>query len=545
LAFWPSATPDRGGAREAVVTTGLAPEFGDAVAAAAQALAAKSPGAQGRLELDVAQDPEPLDLEDLRRPLVSIGTEGALVTRDDGTTGVVLPGEVVQRGLFRSGKEPTLDRRPLEALLAARAGVGAGELAAMRQYRFKAEVAVEAADRSHALPVVRGWASGAGEVDPQRLVGAVKRGADYLARVVGAQGRFVYAYHPVDERSDSAYGWLRHAGSTYALLEAYEELRTSAYREAAERALGALKRKLTDDPSCQGKYVLDTLDEEEQRVGGAGLSLIAFARYAAVTGDLAEIETMRALARSIMTQQYADGHFRSNADLEADTGQKRKREPIYYTGEAVLGLLRLYALDPQPSVLDSAKRAARWVIRVRDAHLSDEAQEHDHWMAYALNELFRVAPDDSLVAHAEKIARAISKKEYSEARAPAPDWAGGFYEGQSTPAATRLEAYDSVMSLARFAGHSDQWLVPLASRTAAFVASQQFDPDNSYWVRDPARAEGGVRESPFVADVRIDYVQHAISGWLHLARLLRDPAYGKTGVPSQDPVRHAAPPGEP
>ena len=46
-----------------------------------------------------------------------------------------------------------------------------------------------------------------------------------------------------------------------------------------------------------------------------------------------------------------------------------------------------------------------------------------------------------------------------------------------------------------------------------------------------------MRESLFNASIEIDYVQHAMSAWLHLARILRDPAYGKTGVPSQDPVR--------
>jgi hypothetical protein len=48
-----------------------------------------------------------------------------------------------------------------------------------------------------------------------------------------------------------------------------------------------------------------------------------------------------------------------------------------------------------------------------------------------------------------------------------------------------------------------------------------------------------VRESLFVHDVRIDYVQHAMSAWLHLARILRDPNYGKSGVPSEDSVRLA------
>ena len=36
----------------------------------------------------------------------------------------------------------------------------------------------------------------------------------------------------------------------------------------------------------------------------------------------------------------------------------------------------------------------------------------------------------------------------------------------------------------------------------------------------------GVSRSGLVDDIRIDYVQHAMSGWLHLARALRDPAWG-------------------
>ena len=49
-----------------------------------------------------------------------------------------------------------------------------------------------------------------------------------------------------------------------------------------------------------------------------------------------------------------------------------------------------------------------------------------------------------------------------------------------------------------------------------------------------ARA-AGVRDSVVDDDIRIDYVQHAMSGWLHLARLLRDPTYG-TASPAPRPA---------
>jgi hypothetical protein len=540
LLLWGAGTPaDGAGAPLGATATGSS--LADAVASAAASLAGRTPAGTGRLEMDVVRSAGTASLdEDTEAPLPSIGLEGVFATRDDGKAGFVVPGEVVQAGAFHTGKRPTLDHVALGTLVAQRATLGTPDLQSMRLYRFGAHAFVESAARDRALPLVRGMVEHPSQVTPDALIAAVRRGGDYLSRVQDDAGRYVYLYHPVGDRNDPSYGWLRHSGATYALLEAYEELGTPLYLQKAERALTYLEHRFVTDASSQGKYVLDTNDEEQQKVGGAGLSLLAFAKHAAVTGSRAHLDTMRALARFIVAQQYEDGHFRSNADLEAASGKKLKREPVYYPGEAALGLLRLYAIDPSPAYLDTARRAVDWVARVRDAYVSEDNQEHDHWMAYACNDLYRITRDDAYAEHALKIARAILKKQHRAAGAPAPDWAGTFYEGQSTPAATRVEAYDADVSLSRFAGRPDAWLLEPAREVAAWMLGQQFDDDDDYWLTSPARAAGGVRESLYVQDVRIDYVQHAMSAWLHLARSLRDPAYGAAGVPSQDPVRSPA-----
>jgi hypothetical protein len=529
---------------EAIVATSLGATTADGVKAAAQAIASKAPPgavAHGRLELDVptALADGTLD-EDTEVPIAMVGLEGVLVIDDDGQVGAVLPGEIVQRGLFHEGKTTGLSHDKLVTLLAARAGVAPQEIVRMRAYRFRTDaVAVESQAHDGSLPVLRGMVAHPppDAVTPELLLAAVRRGADYLVRILDAQGRYVYMYHSVDDRNDASYGWLRHAGTTYALFEAYEQLGVPAYLDKGELALKYLVAHLRDDPASQGKYALDTNDEEQQKVGGAGLALLALTKHAAVTGKRDDLETMRALARLIVKQQYEDGHFRCNGDLEQEPGKKLKREPVYYPGEAVLGLMRLYAIDPQPSYLDAARRAADWVIHQRDEYVSEDNQEHDHWMSYANNELYRVTQDPAYLEHSMKIARAIEKKQRTQADAPAPDFVATFYDGQTTPASTRVEAYDADIALARFAHKPDAWLLKLAIPVASSMLGQQFDPDNDYWLKNPARAEGGVRESLFVHDVRIDYVQHAMSAWLHLARILRDPKYGEAGVPCQDPVR--------
>jgi hypothetical protein len=529
---------------EPIVVTALGTTTLAAVTAAAETIAARVPAkaalAGGRLELDIPTRLADATLEeDMAAPIGAIGLEGVLVIADDGTAGAVLPGEIVQRGLFHEGKAAGLTHGKLVNLLATRAGVGPVDVPRMRAYRFGADAHVESASHDRALPLMRGMVErGApAQVTVERLLEAVRHGADYLLRVMDAQGRYVYMYRSVEDRDDPSYGWLRHAGTTYAMFEAYEELGVPAYLEKGELALKYLAAHLVDDPESSGKYALDTRDEEQQKVGGAGLALLAFAKHAAVTGKRDDLDTMRALARLIVKEQYADGHFHDNADVEHDTGKKLKREPVYYPGEAVLGLMRLYALDPQQSYLEAARRGADWVIHVRDEYVSEDNQEHDHWMAYAVNELYRVTHDSAYLEHGAKIARAIQKKQRTSSDATAPDLAGTFFDGQTTPGSTRLEAYDAVIAVSRFAHKPDAWLLDLALPVASATLGQQYDPDNDYWLKNPAKAAGGVRESLFVQDVRIDYVQHAMSAWLHLARSMRDPAYGQTGVPSQDAVR--------
>jgi len=109
-------------------------------------------------------------------------------------------------------------------------------------------------------------------------------------------------------------------------------------------------------------------------------------------------------------------------------------------------------------------------------------------------------------------------------------------------AVTRLEAFAADISLTRFAGKPEDWIFGPARELARETRGEQLDADRVFFARNPEKALGGVRESLYVDDVRIDYVQHAMSGWLHLARLLRDPTYGKSGIPSQDVA--AAPAGD-
>jgi hypothetical protein len=511
-----------------VTTTGIGDSLERAVIVAAEAMPRDDAGGSAfRLALDVVTNADPIERDAMAPAWADLGLEGYALAPGKDALGYVMPSDLIFDKRFEGGKKPKIDLEKLlqamRARLAAPASTSDDHL-----YRFHTKAVVDSATHDAALRVSRGWVERAPGVAAPELLDAVRAGAEYLCRVMDDKGHYAYMVHPVDARADSSYGMLRHCGTTFALMEAYGELHTPLFLDKGERALAYIKQHLETYPSASDKmtYVLDTNDEEQQKVGGAGLALIAFAEHAKATGKKEELETMRAFARFIVHQQAADGHFRNNRDLEregvAPPGPPLKKEVIYYVGEALLGLMKLYALDPDEKWLEAAKKGADWCVETRDATMTVDTQEHDHWLSYALSELHRVTKKQSYADHAFRIARAILSRQHMTSP-PAPDFVGAFYnDAQATPAATRLEAFGADIAIARALGQDEAWLVGPAQAMARFTRAQQLDAESAFFARDPARVIGGVREGLFVYDIRIDYVQHSMSAWLHLARLLRD-----------------------
>jgi hypothetical protein len=543
-AYHPGATPQ--------TTTGLGTTLQESVRDAAQlARSTRRPLDEVRLQLDVvtsvAFDRFP---EEIKPEPDEIGRYGYLLARDERHLGYVLPGEIITAELYDGGKRARLKRTLMAKRMASRARVEADDLKDMTGWRFETRSVVESTPPGRALPLMRGMVERRASLTADDLMTAARLGADYLVRVLDDRGRFIYAYQTLEDKpgkdEDGAdYNMLRHCGTTYALLEAYEAFQDPRYLEAAERALKYLQTRLRRRPAWvpvkpgigDFVHVIDEDRAELSKLGGAGLALIALSKHAALTGDGTHLGTMRGIARYILHQQEENGHFLSYFQYkpEQKVGQK---DILYYPGEAMLGLMRLYALDPDRRWLEAARRGADYLIFTRDVKKSESNLDHDHWLSYALNELYRATKNQAYADHAFKISRAIMLKQKSRSDAPAPDFVGGFYKiPASTPASVRLEAYAADITLARYAGTPDASLIEAAMDVAGFVEAQQFDEQRAYFVANPARALGGVRESLVNNDVRIDYVQHALSGMLGFARALRDPAFGKVGEPGVLPVK--------
>ena len=355
---------------------------------------------------------------------------------------------------------------------------------------------------------------------PDSLLAAARQGGKYLTKAVKTKGEFVYSYLPRTDTKRDSYNILRHAGTTYAMLELFAVTKEAPLLEAAQRAIHYLLRVTKPCPSGDAE-LLCVVEDDAVKLGGNALAIIALAKYTEVTQDQRYLPTLLRLGKWIQQVQNDTGQFFIHKQRYSD-GVIRDTVSQYYPGEALLALTRLAALDPNGGWLDTAERGAQYLIRVRDGDVQTSDLSHDHWFLYALNELYRVRPQPLYREHALRITQAIIE---SQNRTPRyPDWLGSYYRPpRSTPTATRTEGLCAIYALARDFGDPEEAATILkAIRLGiAFQLQTQFRPESALYLKNPQRALGGFHRSLTNFEIRIDYVQHNISSLLGLYRNLR------------------------
>ncbi|WP_081192198.1 UDP-N-acetylmuramoyl-tripeptide--D-alanyl-D-alanine ligase [Halomonas sp. BC1] len=227
---------------------------------------------------------------------------------------------------------------------------------------------------------------------PASTAELIARSTRFLGRQVQANGRYVYGYFPCFNRDIGTYNILRHASSTYALLEGYESCLTQRLLDdeqlrqlhgQIDRALESLRdRDIIERDGAA--YVVDT--GNIIKLGANAVAILALVKYQQVMDDDRYAALADALALGIVRMQEADGSFVHVLNA-ADLSLKEKSRIIYYDGEAAFALMRLYGQTRNPQWLACVVKAFDYFID------NGHEQAHDHWLAYCTNELVMYRPE--------------------------------------------------------------------------------------------------------------------------------------------------------
>ena len=386
-----------------------------------------------------------------------------------------------------------------------------------------------------------GWAaetSGVATIESNQLKEAIDLSGGYLIRQCNENGKFVYRVNVNPAIQPKArYNFLRHAGTIYALAGYDQTYSRELTRNALKRATDFFKESAID-PVPGEKDLLAVWSRPEvtrsnkplqAKLGGTGIGLVALLSVEKSLPGTTPLEYLRKMGNFLLYMQKKDGSYYSKY-IPDKGGRDDSWTSLYYPGEAALGLLMLYELDPSLTWLQAAAESIAYLARMRTGR---KLVEVDHWALLATAKLLplydrcqHTLPKAAFERHAvqicESILKSIPLKNDSSIR-----YSGFSGDGRTTPTAIRVEGLLAALSiLPKNYSNLHKQMLDAINEGLHFLLRSQIR-SGEYAGGIPRAISKLPEDHPQftksfnrrATEVRIDYVQHALSAMLQYERI--------------------------
>lgn len=333
-------------------------------------------------------------------------------------------------------------------------------------------------------------------VDKACVEDMLSHASAYLASHVNEDGTFDYGVYPQFDEKIEGYNMVRHAGSAWALLCRYRMSPNEELAGAIRKSIGYMTEQIVYDD--EGRAFLYDASEEEIKLGGCGLAVVALSEYVDVFQDGQYMDVCHALGDGILslldqeTGEYV--HV-----LNHDFSQKEEFRTEYYDGEATFALCRLYGLTGDGKWLEAAKSAVGHFIE------ADYTQYCDQWVAYTMNEITKYETDNPefyifALLNAQKNMASIYQRDTT-------------YHTHLELLMATFELYDRMVENSAVEGFDEESFLKTIYARAERMRSGYFYPEYAMYMKNPQQIQNTfmVRQEGY--RVRIDDVQHNILGY--------------------------------
>jgi hypothetical protein len=344
-----------------------------------------------------------------------------------------------------------------------------------------------------------------------RLPESAESGANYLLNSIRNDGLFVYEIDAVNGAVRADYNILRHAGALYALyqwggLTGYNDNMT-----VMEPAMAYLVRQMRPLDEQDAPDLLCVVENGEAKLGGAALAMLALLERFNGKPTNEDLRLIRGLGAFILWMQEPDGKFRSKYLVYKD--RFSNFESVYYPGETILALARLYAIDPDPVWLYAIRAGTLYLLKNPIGH-QKFSRGHNHWFVMALSEIYAIIPQAIIYEELWLIVEDTIRSTREIMKSA--EGVNGTYSSVSL--ATRGESLVAAVTLELALNNTQKLevLLTLLDQVLAYCLGFQVDLSLS---DDRFGVSGGIKKSRTDDGIRIDYVQHVLQVQTGLLKL--------------------------
>jgi hypothetical protein len=350
------------------------------------------------------------------------------------------------------------------------------------------------------------------------MLGAARRGADWLFRMNGVKGRFLYGYLPALQTPMEGDSYLRQIGAAFALARAARFTGEERYAVRATQAVLALLDETVSDPKDAQVRHTAMPALVVNRLGAAGLLVLAVHELPAPQADL--LDRAEQLCNYVRAQARPDGSLRCDDAAEAAAADAAEAVSTY-PGLALHGLAHSQRLRPAPWKLDLLRKA---VAYYRPWWQKNKNMTFIPSQTAAYAEAYLLTKEAAFADCVTEMNDWLCGLQYDQIDPRHVLWYGGFAGwadgrkveavpdvGCAPCAASLADAVRVARAAADVARH--QTYAEALERGLQFLVTLQYTDANAQhfadWYRP--RVAGAFHASHQDGNVRIDYAQHALS----------------------------------
>ncbi len=220
------------------------------------------------------------------------------------------------------------------------------------------------------------------------LLRHINNSAQLLSSMNQENGEYIYGLRSNSGELIGSYNILRHAGSTWSLINNYKLNPNMNLKQTIQNSIKYLLDNYVVTYNDDISFVIEK-KTDEIKLGGSALALLMLSDYYLVFNDSTYNDIALKLANGLIYMQNNDGSY--NHVLSTDFHIKEKYRTVFYDGEATFALLRFYKISNNKKYLEHAKMAI-------DMFINQHYEIYcDQWISYAMLEFLPYYLDEKYI----------------------------------------------------------------------------------------------------------------------------------------------------